>query len=141
MALGLGEQATPQWIAPQGGTVHWGYGSEHVKRPLILERYEIGAAHAVLACHLFLAGSGKRVEMCDHLASLETCVGQGHEIACRLQSTRDSADPEFDVVERCLRQLCLDHDVGELHPPTRAHYAMQFGEHRRLVRTEVDDPV
>ena len=40
--------------------------------------------------------------MCDNFPSLETCIGQGREIACRLQSTRDSANPEFDVVEGCL---------------------------------------
>lgn len=40
--------------------------------------------------------------MRDYFSTLETCFGQGREIACRLQSTRDSAHPEFDIVERRL---------------------------------------
>lgn len=71
-------------------------------RPSILESYEIGSAYAVLARYFFLAGSRKRVEMRDDFSALETGVGQGREIACRLQSTRDSANPEFDIVERRL---------------------------------------
>ena len=70
---------------------------------LILEGYEISAAHTVLPCHFFLARTCKRVEMRYDFSTLETGFGQGREIACRLQSTRDSAHPEFNIVKRRLR--------------------------------------
>lgn len=70
---------------------------------LILEGYEIGAAHTVLPRHRFFARARKRVKMRHDFSTLETGFGQGREIACRLQSTRDSANPEFDIVECCLR--------------------------------------
>ncbi|MBI4984099.1 MAG: hypothetical protein HZC24_01800 [Rhodocyclales bacterium] len=61
--------------------------------PSSLERHKVGAAHAVLAGDAFLAGSGKRIEIGDDFSALKTGVGKSREIAYRLQSTRDSANP------------------------------------------------
>lgn len=108
---------------------------------LILEGYEIGTAHTELPGYFFLARAGKRVEMRHDFSAPETGFGQGREIACRLQSTRNSANPEFDIVERRRRQFGVDHDIGELHPPATAQNSMQFGKHLRFFGTKVDDAI
>lgn len=81
----------------------------------------------------FLAGAGEGVEVFDDFAPPEAGFGKPREIACRLQSTRDSADPEVDVVERGGGQLGFDDDVGELHPSAGAHDAIELGEDLLLV--------
>lgn len=99
---------------------------------------EICATHAILACGVFLTGTGEGIKILDHFGALKPCFGECREIACRLQSTRDSPDPELDIVERCRRQLGFDHDVGKLNPAALAQYAVEFGEDSRLFRAEID---
>lgn len=64
---------------------------------------EICAANAVFARDVLLCGSGEAVKKFDYFGALESCVGKCREIACRLQSARDSADPKIDIVAGGLR--------------------------------------
>ncbi|HZV54250.1 MAG TPA: efflux transporter outer membrane subunit [Rhodocyclaceae bacterium] len=79
----------------------------------------------ILACGRLLAGSGKGIKVLDDFHPLETDIFQYREVACRLQSARDSANPQFDFVQRRRRQFGLDDDVGEMHMAARLKYGMQ----------------
>jgi L-seryl-tRNA(Ser) seleniumtransferase len=57
------------------------------------------------------------------------------------QRADDSAGPEVDALASVLGDLVVADDVGELEAATRAEHTIDLGEHRLLVRDEVDDAV
>ena len=121
----------------QGAIAHIQARAFHPGFKSILEGNEIRAAHAILASHVFLARPHKGIEIFNDFRAGEARFGKGREIACRLQSTRDSADPELNVVERRRRQLGFDHDIGELYPPAGTQDAVELGEDTRFFRAEI----
>ena len=60
-------------------------------------------------------------------------------VLCFQQSSGDSTGPEVDVATPLLADRSLNGDVGELDAAARLEHAVQFGEHRVLVRDQVDD--
>jgi hypothetical protein len=80
----------------------------------------------------------------DEVSLLDVGVAQLNQQACVLpfqERTGNSASPEVDALARVLGDLCVDHDVGELEPASGLEDPVDLGEHRILVRDQIDDAV
>lgn len=104
------------------------HGAEGVPCASVLERDEVGAPHTVLTGGLLLTGSRERVESFGHGRANKSGLGQFRKIACRLQSTCDSAHPKLNIVQRRGREFRFDHDVGKLDSTARAKDAVELLE-------------
>jgi len=64
----------------------------------------------------------------------EACVGQYPFPLCILQSTGDSARPEFEVVFGRLGYFDLNRDITDLNPSTGLEHARYLVQHSGLIR-------
>jgi hypothetical protein len=60
---------------------------------------------------------------------------------CLRQRAGNSPGPEIEVVSGLVSHVPLDDDVGDLHSATRLEHPQDLGEHRLLVRRQIDHAV
>ena len=73
----------------------------------------------------------------DEVALLDVGVAACDQLSRVLslqESSGNSAGPEVDAVARVLGNLGVDHDIGDLEPPSGSQHAVDLIEHEVLVR-------
>ena len=97
-----------------------------------------GHAESIEFCGRRLVfGARKYIYLLAPSDSVKTDTIQNPGPLCILQSTSDSARPQFNVIFGTLRDLLVNNDVGDLKPSPGLQDAMYLSHHHLLVWTEV----